>query len=159
MADDEIDWGCYVGTYEIWPTSKLPAQKRKYERNPQMLHLVQTTWPVKPVRPKREAFDMAVLRLLNTKLPRSTPWRRKAMIEARAEAIRLGTDDAHKIRDRKAPREAKPLEPAEYAGIAESALAIASQIGLITMRGGQQEEYEPGVVLSESTRKMGAIGG
>ena len=154
MANDEIDWGCYVGTYEIWPTSKLPAENRKYERNPQMLHLVQTAWAAKRITPKREAFNMAVLRLLNTKLPRSTPWRRKAMIEAEAEAIRLGTDDANEIRDRRAPRadKAKPIKAADYADIAESALAIASQIGMIGRMGrGPKEAYRHGMLASEVT--------
>ena len=139
MESEGADWECWVGAYEIWPAERLRAENLTVQ-GPQFSvedgpHLVQVG-PAKRITPKRSAFDMAVLRLLQAKLsPNITRWARKQSIERHAEDVRLGSAGAEarsvewhqKIKKEKE----KPIKPSDYADIEKAALTISGSLGFL----------------------------
>lgn len=149
MAESsEIGWACLVGTYEIRRASELPTRVRKFERELDMPHLVQVG-PANKIFPKREVWDMAILRLLNTKLPKIGFHSRKLSMELQAESIRLGVgrnSDAYWELWQKKMREGDSRTTPDFTDIAKSALEISSHLGMLLDHSGAHSESAPGLV-------------
>ena len=136
-------WPCFVGSYEIWPVSRLPPKDRKYEHDLEAPHLV-LVGPTERKIPKREVWDMAVLRLLKTKLPKSMLHSSKQLLEIQAESMRLGISqdsDAYAELWEKKHKE-MAARPSDYTDIAKSALEISSHLGMLAHRGKPEDGLE-----------------
>jgi hypothetical protein len=85
--------------------------------------------------PTKDEWDMAVFRLLQTKLPDGSY--RKVLMELQAERIRLGlklSDHAYGELWERKHREAKSAAAPDFEDLQKSALEVSSHIGLLMTR-------------------------
>src|SRR5262245_12491640 len=128
MADS--NWRCWVGTFEIRTNDQLPAKDReKLGRLNSLFPFLVQVGRAELKTPPREAFDMAVLRLLKTKLPKPTPWGKKRRLELElqtGDGRQAELDEREMWRRLAEPDKQKPIPLEDCADIAESAVVISN---------------------------------
>jgi hypothetical protein len=119
MAETQMDFQCYLATYELRRPDELPEGDRKSIFDSSVVRRLVQIGRGKLVRPKRKTMDMAVGLLLKTRMPKWT-----ATKEGQMKAI-VGSDATI----------AKELDPVaeELADLERNVLAISRHIGLLCM--------------------------
>jgi hypothetical protein len=153
MSDATDDFATKVGTYEIWPASRVPEKYRQAPRHVPLKDIwhesaapyLVRVGPAKWTTLKREAMDMAILRLINTDTPGPEL--------PQHDFIEL-------LRGSKNARGAvKTTKPPDFSEIEKSALVIAGHIGMLTSRIGLPNEQERPDTRCESLYRWVAAAG